>query len=137
MVPVNAGKFPVPDAPSPIEVLELVQAKDEPVGVEEKLIELTGPPHCAKLDTAVITGIGFTVMVNVIGVPEQPLAVGVTVIVAVKGALVLFTAVKAGKLPVPLAAKPIPVVEFVQAYVVPVIDEPKVVKGMLLLAQTV
>lgn len=135
--PVNEGKFPVPLAAKPIVVFVFVQANDEPVGVVEKLIALTVPPHCAMFATAVITGFGFTVIVNVIGVPAQPFAVGVTVIVAVIVAPVLFTAVKAGKFPVPFAAKPILVAVLVHAYVVPVIDELNVVIGTLEFAQYV
>ena len=51
--------------------------------------------------------------------PGQPLAVGVTVTVAVTGFAVLFVPVKEGVLPVPLAARPIEVLEFVHAKVVP------------------
>ena len=58
-------------------------------------------------------------MVNVCGEPAQPFADGVTVIVAVTGALDVLVAVNAAILPEPLAAKPIEVVLFVQAYVVP------------------
>ena len=62
--------------------------------------------------------VGVTVIVNVVGEPVQvvpPLVyVGVTVIVAVTGAVVVFTAVKEGILPVPLAARPIEVVLLVQ-----------------------
>ena len=59
-------------------------------------------------------GVGFTVMLKVVAVPVQPLAVGVTVTVAVTGALVLFVAVNALMSPVPLAANPIDVSLFVQ-----------------------
>jgi hypothetical protein len=48
--------------------------------------------------------------------------VGVTVIVAVTGALVKFVAVKEAMLPVPLAAKPIEVLLFVQSNTVPATD---------------
>ena len=58
-------------------------------------------------------------MVNVSATPAQPFADGVTVIVAVTGALDVFVAVNAAILPEPLAAKPIEAVVFVQAYVVP------------------
>ena len=51
--------------------------------------------------------------------PGQPLAVGVTVTVAVTGLAVLFVPVNDGVLPVPLAASPIEVLEFVHANVVP------------------
>ena len=49
------------------------------------------------------------------GVPEQPFAVGVTVIVPLMLALVVFVEVNAAMLPVPEAPKPIFVLEFVQA----------------------
>jgi hypothetical protein len=63
--------------------------------------------------------VGFTVMVNVLGVPVQPIAAGVTVIVAVIGEVVAFAAVNEGTLPEPFAASPIAVLLFVQVNVVP------------------
>ena len=65
------------------------------------------------------TGVGFTVMVKVCTVPLQlcpPFVyVGVTVTVAVTGAVPVFAAVKAGMSgPEPLAASPIEVVLLVQ-----------------------
>lgn len=45
-------------------------------------------------------------MVNVPGVPGHPLAVGVTVIVAVTGAVPVFTALKAAMFPLPVAPSP-------------------------------
>jgi hypothetical protein len=51
-------------------------------------------------------GRGFTVTVNVLGVPTHPLAVGVTVTTAVTGALPPLAAVKVGMSPVPLVPKP-------------------------------
>ena len=63
-------------------------------------------------------GVGLTVIVNVCGVPEQlcpPLEnVGVTVTVAVIGAVPLLVAVNAGSGPLPLATRPIAVLLFVQ-----------------------
>ena len=54
-------------------------------------------------------------MVNVIGVPTQPLPVdGVTVIVAVVAFVKLLAVVKVGILPVPAAANPIAGLLFVQ-----------------------
>lgn len=53
------------------------------------------------------TGLGLTVMVNVIGTPGQPLAVGVTVIVATFGVTPVLVAVNEGMFPVPLPASPI------------------------------
>jgi hypothetical protein len=56
--------------------------------------------------------------VNVFATPLQtvlpPENEGVTVIVAVIGVLVVFTAVNVGRFPLPEAAKPIAVFEFVQ-----------------------
>lgn len=54
-------------------------------------------------------------IVKVIGVPAQPLADGVTKMVATTGAVPLLTAVNDGRFPFPLAAKPIDGVLFVQA----------------------
>ena len=57
-------------------------------------------------------------MLNVIGVPTQLtlllVNVGVTVIVATTGAVVVLAAIKVGMLPTPLAANPILVALFVQ-----------------------
>ncbi len=47
--------------------------------------------------------------------PVQPATVGVTVTVEVTGEPLVLFAVNAGVLPAPLAAKPIEVLEFVQA----------------------
>ncbi len=53
------------------------------------------------------------------GVPPQVLAEGVTVIVAVIGAVPVLVAVNEGRAPVPLAASPIAVLLLVQVNVVP------------------
>ena len=58
-------------------------------------------------------------MVNAFGVPTQPLAVGVIVIVDVTGAVPVLVAVNVAISPLPLAAKPMLASEFVQANVVP------------------
>ena len=60
-------------------------------------------------------GVGFTEIVTVLGVPAQPFAEGVTVIVAIITVELVFITVKAGILPVPLAANPMLGVLFVQA----------------------
>jgi len=52
-------------------------------------------------------GTGFTVMVNVLGVPEQPFAEGVTVILATAGEVPLLIPVKAAIVLVPPATNPI------------------------------
>jgi hypothetical protein len=90
-----------------------------PATAPEKLTaavdELT---QTAWLLTLFTVGVGFTVMVNVVGVPLQvvpPLVyVGVTVTVAVIAVEPPFVAVKDVILPAPLAASPIAVLLFVQ-----------------------
>ena len=68
-------------------------------------------------------GVGFTVIVKDIGVPVQvcpaKLKDGVTVIVAVIGAFVVFVAVNTGIFPVPEAPRLILVLLLVQEKVVP------------------
>lgn len=64
------------------------------------------------LDGADTEGVGWTVIVKVLLIPEQPFAEGVTVIVPLMAFAVAFVAVKE-KLPEPLAAKPIAVLLFV------------------------
>ena len=54
-------------------------------------------------------------------VPVHPLAEGVTVIVDTTGAVPVFEAVKEGVFPVPLAARPILALLFVQLKVVPAV----------------
>ena len=115
LVAVNEGTFPVPDAPNPIAVFEFVHPKVAPVvGLVKLLAETVAPAQTVIFETAFTVGDGLTVIVNVSGVPEQPLALGVTVIVLVIGLLVVFVAVKDGMFPVPDAASPTDVLEFVQ-----------------------
>ena len=123
LVAVKLGILPVPDAARPIAVLLLVQLNVVP-GVPVKTTVAVGEPaHTTWLPTPFTVGFGFTVIVNVTGVPVQlrPLAVkvGVTVIVAVTGAAVLLTAVNDPILPVPPAARPMLVLSLVQLYTVP------------------
>ena len=70
-------------------------------------------------DTTGAAGLGLTVMVKDWDGPVHPLLVGETVIVAVTGEEVLFTELKEGIGPLPLAASPIEVVVFVQEKLVP------------------
>ena len=58
-------------------------------------------------------------IVKLLLAPLQPLATGVTVIVATNGVVPMFMPEKLLILPVPLADKPIDVVLFVQLYTVP------------------
>ena len=67
-------------------------------------------------------------MVNVVGVPVHPFAIGVTEIVAVISEVVAFVAVNEGTLPEPLAASPIAVLLFAQVNVVPLTGPDKFVK---------
>lgn len=106
--------LPVPLAARPIAVLLFVQLYTVPATVPEKVAVVLVPTHAVWLACAFTDGIGFTVMVNVTGVPGQPAAVGVTVMVATCGILVALTAVKLAILPVPLAARLMLVLLFVQ-----------------------
>ena len=74
-------------------------------------------------------------MSNVAGAPVHPFADGVTVIVALIGKTVALVAVKGGILPEPLAASPMAVLLFVQAYVVPFTGPDKFVTGAVTPAQ--
>jgi hypothetical protein len=64
----------------------------------------------AALAALVNVGAGCTVIVKVWAVPEQVLAVGVTLIVATTAEVVTLVAVNEPIFPVPLAASPIEVV---------------------------
>ena len=64
--------------------------------------------------TGLTVGAGLTVIVNVMGVPTQPLADGVTVIVAITGAVPALVAVNEAILPLPAAARPMDGVVLVQ-----------------------
>ena len=80
LIAAKAGNTPVPEAGSPIAGFELVQLNVVPATTLVKEMALVvalwqytcGPGF-------VITGVGLTVMVTVMGVPAQPLAVGVMV----------------------------------------------------------
>lgn len=117
-------RSPDPAAPKLIKVLLLVHWKDTP-GCE--VTNVTGavkePAQSIWLpgNGGLTIGIGFTVMVKLIGVPVQvtpPLVkLGVTVIVPLIGICELVVATKA-ILPLPLAGKPIAVLVLVQLYTV-------------------
>ena len=101
-------------------------------------VKVTGVPAVEHIEVeealsdTVGTNVGFTVIVNDVDDPEQPLAFGVTVIVAVIGVEPALVAVKAGIFPFPLAASPIAVLLFVQLYVVPLPEKFIAVVGELL-----
>ena len=121
---VKAAILPVPDAVSPIDVLLLVQLYTVPAtGPVMVTAVVVAPLHTTWLAIAFTDGVGFTVIVKVIGVPVQVtppfVKLAVTVMVAVTGALVTLVAIKLAILPVPLAARPMDVVLFVQLNTVP------------------
>jgi len=72
------------------------------------------PLHTDWLDTVATDGVGLTEIVKLVLEPEQPLADGVTVIVAVATVVPVFTAENEAMLPVPLAARPMEVLLLVQ-----------------------
>lgn len=119
LVAVKAGMFPCPLATSPMAVFELVQLKIVPATVPENVIAVVvAPLQSVWFVTAFTVAFGFTVIVKLVVAPVQPLAVGVTVIVPLIAVIPALVAVKAAMFPVPLAARPIAVFEFVQLKVV-------------------
>jgi hypothetical protein len=112
---------PVSEAARPIDVVLLVQLNVVPLTALLKVMAVV----LALLQTdcvvgfATATGVGLTVIVTVVGVPEQPLATGVTIIVAVTGLELVLTAVNEPILPIPEAARPIVVLSLVQLNTVP------------------
>lgn len=69
--------------------------------------EVTALLQNVSLEILFTEGVGFTVIVNVVGLPVQLFDVPCTVIVAVTGVLPLLMAVKDGMEPLPVAANPI------------------------------
>jgi len=119
LVAVNAAMFPLPLAANPIEVLLFVQLNVVPVTAPVKFTGLVvAPLHKVWPAGCATFGVGFTVMVKLSGKPAHPLAEGLTVMVAVTGALPVLVAVNAAMFPLPLAAKPIEVLLLVQLNVV-------------------
>ena len=111
-IAVNEGMLPLPLAANPMELVLLVQLYTVPATVPEKLMAaVVALLHTTWLDIAFTVGEGLTVIVNVFAVPVHVLPPlvneGVTVMVAVTGALVLLVAVKAAISPFPLANNPI------------------------------
>ena len=74
------------------------------------------------------------VIVNILSGPTQPLAVGVTVIVATIGFKVVFKPVNDGISPFPPANKPIEGVSFVHKNVVPGVALTYVITAVVVLA---
>jgi hypothetical protein len=109
LVATNEGISPVPFAASPIDVLVLVQLYVIPVATGNVIAGLVLPAHTILSMIAGMTGAGLTVIVNVCGVPIQPVdpSMGLTVIVAVTGLVVVFIALNEAILPVPDTPRPI------------------------------
>ena len=126
LVAVKEAMFPLPEAARPMEASLFVHAKVVPVTVLVKFTAVVlALPHRVWLVILSAVGVGFTVMVNELVGPVQPLAVGVTVMVAVTGAVPAFTPLKAAMFPLPEAARPMVASLLVQAKVVPVTGLPK------------
>ena len=116
-IAVKDGMFPAPLAARPILVLLFAQLNTTLLpplpllGLVKMIVVVDEALHNTWFATAFTVAVGFTVMVNVNGIPTQltPLLVnvGVTVIVATTGVVVLLVATKVGILPEPLAAIPI------------------------------
>lgn len=117
---VKLGIGPLPVAARPMEGALLVHWNDtDPVGPVVglvKLIAVVGDPlHTNWPATGLTIGVGFTVMVKLIGVPTQPAGLtGVTVIVATNGPLVALVVINGAISPLPLAARPMAVLLLVQ-----------------------
>lgn len=121
LVAVKEAILPEPLAAKPIAVLLLDQLNEAPADPVKAGIVTVAPSQTAWSAGSVTVGSGLTVMVKVCGVPGQPDIVGVTVIVATTGVVPAFVAVNAAILPVPLAAKPMLGVLFVQLKVAPAV----------------
>lgn len=120
LVAVKLGRLPIPPVPNPILVVEFVHLKVVPVTLLLKMTAATEVPlQTVRLGRSLTAGVGLIVIVKVLGRPVQfnPLLVnlGTTLIVATMGTVLVLIAVNTGKLSVPLAAKPMAGVEFVQA----------------------
>lgn len=115
LVAVKEAILPEPLPANPMFVLPLTHAKPVPA---------TGPVKVTGADEAPLqrvwfaiastVGVGLTVMIKVMGVPVHPLAVGVTVRVPLMGADVALDVVNAAMLPLPLVARPMAPLLFVQ-----------------------
>ena len=113
-------------------VLVILEVNAIDGAVPEQMVAVVG--------VAVAAGVGLMVIINDLTTPEQPVADdndGVTCMVAVIGVVPAFVVVNEGMLPVPLAPKPIDVLLFVQAKLVPVTAPEKVITDEEILLQNV
>ena len=118
---VHEGISPLPLVTSPILGLELVHAKVALAGVLIKLgIVIRSPGQTPMFVIGLTAGVGLMVTVKVIGVPVQPLRVGVTVIDPTIFTPVVFAgAVHEEIFPLPLVKSPIAAFELAHANVEP------------------
>jgi hypothetical protein len=120
---VKGAIFPEPEAGNPIEGVLFVQLYTTPATLfPEKLTAGVKEPLQILVIFAIAfkVGVGLTVIVNCKGVPGQPFAVGVTVIVAINGVVPVFwVGNETNEEPDPLAARPMAVLSLVHVKVVP------------------
>jgi hypothetical protein len=115
LIAANAAIVPAPLDARPIDVLSLVQLYVVPLPAPLKFtVVVDDPLHTDWLDTVATTGVGLTLIVNDVEEPEQPVAVGVTVILAVAIDVPELTVVNDEISPVPLEGRPIDVLSLVQ-----------------------
>jgi hypothetical protein len=124
LVAMKEAILPAPFAAKPIDGVLLDQLNTTllpplpPLGLVNVIGADGEPLHKTWLATALAVAVGLTVMVNVLDVPTQLtppfIKVGVTVMVATTGAVVVLVAINVGMLPTPFAARPIDGVLFVQ-----------------------
>ena len=115
-VAMKEAILPDPLAASPIDAVLLVQLNTTllpplPLLGLVKAIAVEGEPlHNTWLATAFTVAVGFAGMVSGVGGPPHHSTfkkVGVTVMVATTGAVVVLIAINVGRLPIPFAARPI------------------------------
>ena len=130
----NEIGVPIPDALHPMPTLSFVQLKFVFATVDPiNAILLATPTQTILSEIGLILGVGFTTILKVRVVPEQPLLKGVTVSNAEIGTLKTLVVVKLLIVPDPdKSANPMVVLLFVQLYCVPPTIEP--VKDIALVA---
>lgn len=106
----------LPLAASPIEGSLFVHVYVVPVtGLPKFIVLLVSPLHKVIAAVESTVGVGFTIILKLESGPIQPLAVGVTVTVAVLAVVPVLVAVNERMSPVPLPDKPMDVLSFTQA----------------------
>jgi hypothetical protein len=120
LVAVKAAMLPVPEDASPMEGTVFVQLNVLPLTAPVKVTAAVATPlHNTWLAGVTTVGVGLTAIRKLCAVPPQPKALGVTVTVAVCIDVPELVAVNGAMLPVPLAARPMLVLLFAHANVLP------------------